>query len=168
MDNRAIVQGLQPVQHLDEIRPTSLFWYFGRFSWFCRSDLLEQVTIVRVLHHNAKGWGAVFHEALLVWDDVRMPVGSHEKEHYELDKSCCQWGATCLIIHARRWVWTVPWSVVAEAKWPKPDKRVVENCHLLDRCKNTNFVESVLSFFLSELTHFYLLKWTKEWGYWEW
>ena len=84
MDNLAIVQGLQPVQHLNEIRPAGLLGNFRRFTRLRRRDLLQQVTIVRVFHDNAKSRSAVFHKALFVGDDVRMPISANEKV-YELD-----------------------------------------------------------------------------------
>ena len=83
MDKLAIVQGLQPVQHLDEIRPAGLLGYFCRFARLRCRNLLQQVPIVRVFHHDAKSRSAVLHKALFVGDDVRMPISGDEKSTYE-------------------------------------------------------------------------------------
>lgn len=60
------------MKHLDEIGPAGLLGDFGGLAGLGGCDLLEQVSIICVLHNNAQSGGAVLHEALFVHDDVRV------------------------------------------------------------------------------------------------
>jgi len=52
--NLAIVEGLQTVQHLDEVRPDCLLADAGLFAGFSQRNFLQEVTTISMLHHNAQ------------------------------------------------------------------------------------------------------------------
>ena len=58
------MEGLQAVEHLNEVGPAGLLGDFGRL--FGLGYLLQQVAIVRILHNDTKSGSPVFHEALFV------------------------------------------------------------------------------------------------------
>ena len=58
------MEGLQAVEHLNDVGPAGLLGDFGRL--FGLGYLLQQIAIVRILHNDAKSGSPVLHEALFV------------------------------------------------------------------------------------------------------
>ena len=65
MENVRVVEGLEPLDHLDEDAPDVLLTQIGLLL-LMPGDLLEQISIVCVLHDNAKNIQHTYYALLVV------------------------------------------------------------------------------------------------------
>jgi hypothetical protein len=65
------MQCLHSLKYLTKDTPKLRFWEVG-LSPFVLSNLAKKVTIIAVLHHNAKCVGLVIDKGFLVLHDIRM------------------------------------------------------------------------------------------------
>jgi hypothetical protein len=72
MDNFQVMQCLQTLNHLNKNGPALRLRYI-LLPFLARADLVQQVTTVCVLHHNAESRRCILEEAVLVRNDIWMP-----------------------------------------------------------------------------------------------
>ena len=69
MHDVEIVKSLEALHHLDEDAP-DLFLVEVRLPFLMVNNLLEDISIVSELHHNAKSLALIINESLFVGDDA--------------------------------------------------------------------------------------------------
>ena len=66
MDDLAVVQGLETLEHLDEVRPARLLQDLGLLARTSKRDFIQEVAAVTKLHNDAQSRCTILHERLLV------------------------------------------------------------------------------------------------------
>jgi len=71
MENFNIMEGLQPAYDLDEYAPDFVLSYVALLLLMC-GNFLEQITVIRVLHDDAKTAAGFVDKCFFIRADVRM------------------------------------------------------------------------------------------------